>query len=40
MKFELTVTKFKEMFNTLQSPGELLELLRVNLVFELEFRVY
>ena len=31
MKFEWTVTKFKEMFNTLQSPDELLELLRVDL---------
>ena len=30
MKFELTVTEFKEMFNTLQSPDELLELLRVD----------
>ena len=30
MKFELTVTEFKEMFNSLQSPHELLELLRVD----------
>ena len=30
MKFELTVTEFKEMFNSLQSPPELLELLRVD----------
>ena len=30
MKFELTVTEFKEMFNTLQSPDGLLELLRVD----------
>ena len=30
MKFELTVTEFKEMFNTLQSPDELLELLQVD----------
>ena len=30
MKFELTVTEFKEMFNTLQSPDEWLELLRVD----------
>ena len=30
MKFELTLTEFKEMFNTLQSPHELLELLRVD----------
>ena len=30
MKFELTVTEFKEMFNTLQSSDELLELLRVD----------
>ena len=31
MKFELTVSEFKEMFNTLQSPHELLALLRVAL---------
>ena len=30
MKFELTVSEFKEMFNTLQSPDGLLELLRVD----------
>ena len=30
MKFKLTVSKFKEMFNSLQSPDELLELLRVD----------
>ncbi len=30
MKLELTVTEFKEMFNTLQSPDEWLELLRVD----------
>ena len=30
MKFELTVKEFKEMFNTLQSPDELLEQLRVD----------
>ena len=31
MKLELTVTEFKEMFNTLQSPDGLLEQLRVDL---------
>ena len=31
MKFELTVTEIKEIFNSLQSPDELLELLRVDL---------
>ena len=30
MNFELTVTEFKEVFKTLQSPDGLLELLRVN----------
>ena len=30
MKFELTVTEFKELFNSLQSPDEWLELLRVD----------
>ena len=30
MKFELTVTEFKEMFNTLESPYGLLEQLRVD----------
>ena len=30
MKLEWTVTEFKEMFNTLQSPDEWLELLRVD----------
>jgi len=30
MKFKLSVTEFREMFNTLQSPDELLELLRVD----------
>ncbi len=31
MKLEWTVTEFKEMFNTLQSPDEWLELLRVEI---------
>ena len=31
MKLVLTVTEFKEMFNTLQSPDGLLEQLRVDL---------
>ena len=31
MKLEWTVTEFKEMFNTLQSPDEWLELLRMDL---------
>ena len=30
MNFELTVTEFKEMFNSLQSPDEWLELLQVD----------
>ena len=29
MKLELTIMEFKEIFNSLQNPDELLELLRV-----------
>ena len=37
MKFELTVTEIKEMFNILQSLDELLELLRVDFSHQVGF---
>ena len=39
MKFELTVTEFKETFNCLQHPDELLVQLWKDFVFGLELRV-